>query len=547
MKHNKKAIAIIVIIAFILQSGGFLLPQAEDEILKQFLKALDGYVNGQYDNSKTRLTRLVDIIREKDLERKRVLGQCYLLLGAIFEKEGNAVDAEKNYRKALSECGIDAIEGIPLLDFPVYRKVKNEYEYNKAKDEHNKMQYNAALEILKRLAKGLDVNIEEEKEFLGKVYLLLGITYERSFGNKITRDQKKLLKEYYQKARSLLPPLSKQVSTTAPGVIEKEKDTPIEAVSLSNLKYYQKYFLGRTKFPWLLVVGGVVVITVLAIILLKKKKKYTLTVDRGVGVDGNFESGVYEYKKGEIVSYSFSKQPGYADVVVTLDGAQVPRSGAVTMDRNHILRASVERNDVSFLTFPDGEIEIEEDSTGTFNISLSAQPTGSVEVTVGVESGAHIISVQKGGHLTFTTSNWNLPQEVELYAADDDIMKDRKATVKISAPDFPEIPVKTVSVSVRNTDFADERPTVRITNPSNGAVVSGEVIIHVEAEAKGGKRIVVVELFIDGDRRPSDSDPPYRFKWNTNGLLEGLHSIRAVAFDSAGGKAEHEITVTVDN
>lgn len=302
----------------------------------------------------------------------------------------------------------------------------------------------------------------------------------------------------------------------------------------------------RLGSPWLLVVGGVVVITVLAIILLKKKKKYTLTVDRGEGVDGNFESGVYEYKKGEIVSYSFSKQPGYGDVVVTLDGAQVPRSGNVTMDRNHTLRAETNINQVVINTSVD-EMSIDEDGSGTFKVWLSAQPTGTVEVTIEVESGGDVVSVTKGGSLNFTTSDHSTPQEVELYAADDDIMEDRKAAVKISAPDFPEIPVKTVSISVRNTDFADERPTVRITNPSNGAVVSGEVIIHVEAEAKGGKRIVVVELFIDGDRRPSDSAPPYRFKWNTNGLLEGLHSIRAVAFDSAGGKAEHEITVTVDN
>ena len=86
------------------------------------------------------------------------------------------------------------------------------------------------------MEKSLDVKNEEEKEFLGKVYLLLGATYERSFGEKITRERKKILKNYYQKARAILHPNSKQETSSAPGMIEKEKYNPIPGVSLTSLK-----------------------------------------------------------------------------------------------------------------------------------------------------------------------------------------------------------------------------------------------------------------------------------------------------------------------
>ena len=548
MNYNKKVIAIIVIIAFMLQSGGFVFPQAEDEIIKQFRKALDGYENGQYKTSKERLNRLVDIIKEKELERKRILGQCYLLLGAIFEKEGNTGEAETYYQKALMEYGIDAIEGIDLSKLPVYyklmKKITLDKEFQSAVDAHNKMQYEIALEHLKRLEKSLDVRNEEEKEFLGKVYLLLGATYERSFGEKITRERKKVLKNYYQKARAILQPHSKQETSSAPGMIEKEKYNPIQGVSLTSLKYCRKYFYGEKKFPWVFVVGGIVVITVLAIILLKKKN-YTLTVSLDDGVIGSPVSGSFEYGKGEIVKYSYDKLDGFDNLEVRLDGERVSAGGTITMDQNHTLTAVTSENIVDFEITID-EIEIEEGESETFGVRLSEQPKGNVTVTISPVAGDEsLIQIEEGGQLTFSTADYNVFQYVSFKALDDNNTTDDEATIEISDSNISK---KAIKVKIQDKGILDERPIVHITYPLNGQTVKGVETITVDAVAKGNKRIKKVDFYINGEHRTLDETFPYTYDWYTLNYFDFEKvAIKVIAYDSAGQYDDDEITVTVYN
>jgi hypothetical protein len=168
-------------------------------------------------------------------------------------------------------------------------------------------------------------------------------------------------------------------------------------------------------------------------------------------------------------------------------------------------------------------------------------------VTVEVEDGEGGINVTKGESLFFTPSDYSTPKEVELEAVDDDIIQAREATIIISAPGSPEVSYKSVHVTVIENDISKNPPIVKITNPKDGAQVSNEVTIHVSAEAEGMNYIVSVEIFIDSETRPKDANPPYRFKWNTIGYINGPHTIRAIAYDNDGGKNHTQITVIVDN
>jgi len=69
-------------------------------------------------------------------------------------------------------------------------------------------------------------------------------------------------------------------------------------------------------------------------------KTYTLTVSKGVGVDGMPEGSALTFREGELVNYSYSLKTGYKDLLVTLDGTAVAATGTITMDKNHILIAS---------------------------------------------------------------------------------------------------------------------------------------------------------------------------------------------------------------
>jgi hypothetical protein len=122
-RHIKKIIPIVVMGTFLFQMNLWLHAQSEGEIVRQFQKAKNRYLNGQYVNAKTRIERIISIIIEKDISRSDILGGCYLMLGAIYEKEGKPDLAEENYRKATGNCGIMKVEGVDLGSLNLYRKI----------------------------------------------------------------------------------------------------------------------------------------------------------------------------------------------------------------------------------------------------------------------------------------------------------------------------------------------------------------------------------------------------------------------------------------
>ena len=94
------------------------------------------------------------------------------------------------------------------------------------------------------------------------------------------------------------------------------------------------------KFPWLIVLGLAVLGGAAILYFVVLNKKYTLTVTVGEGVTGTPTAGSVKYKKNKTISYNFSLQSGYKDLVVTLDGAAVAASGTVKMDKDHALSAT---------------------------------------------------------------------------------------------------------------------------------------------------------------------------------------------------------------
>ena len=122
-KNMKKWIAIFIITVFYLQMNLISSPQREDDIVKQFQKAKNMFLNGEYLDSKNRIEMIIDIIDGKRTEMKAVLGKCYLLLGAIYERENNLPLAEENYRKAREIYETMFLDDVELKDLPIYQKI----------------------------------------------------------------------------------------------------------------------------------------------------------------------------------------------------------------------------------------------------------------------------------------------------------------------------------------------------------------------------------------------------------------------------------------
>src|SRR3989344_1456084 len=90
-------------------------------------------------------------------------------------------------------------------------------------------------------------------------------------------------------------------------------------------------------------------------------------------------------------------------------------------------------------------------------------------------------------------------------------------------------------------------PTVSMTEPSNGATVSG--IVNISATASDDMGVSGVQFKVDGvDVGSEDTSSPYSISWNTATVDDGLRVLTAVARDAAGNKTTSgSVTATVDN
>lgn len=103
-----------------------------------------------------------------------------------------------------------------------------------------------------------------------------------------------------------------------------------------------------------------------------------------------------------------------------------------------------------------------------------------------------------------------------------------------------------VAEAARRSTFDTTPPEVRITNPGQGVTVQGLVAVDVSAsdEHSGVKR---VDLYAGGRQVGSTEISPYAFSWDSTTVSDGSVSLMAQAVDHAGNRAEHEITVEVQN
>lgn len=102
----------------------------------------------------------------------------------------------------------------------------------------------------------------------------------------------------------------------------------------------------------------------------------------------------------------------------------------------------------------------------------------------------------------------------------------------------------TVSLSVVNTLLADTTPpTVSITNPANGSSVSGQQTVQVSAADNAGAAGIQQTLYVDGVKVATTTGGSLSFKWNTQRLSSGSHTLQAVARDAAGNSSSQIITV----
>ncbi|NIM15972.1 MAG: hypothetical protein GTO45_28560, partial [Candidatus Aminicenantes bacterium] len=106
----------------------------------------------------------------------------------------------------------------------------------------------------------------------------------------------------------------------------------------------------------------------------------------------------------------------------------------------------------------------------------------------------------------------------------------------------------------RSFTTSAESVTVTITEPQDGAQVSGTVIIKATTSSYAAKSpdasiqaVEKVEFYCDETKIAEDTDEPYETTWDTTTHADGDHIIKAVAYNIANQTAEDKITVHVVN
>jgi hypothetical protein len=100
-----------------------------------------------------------------------------------------------------------------------------------------------------------------------------------------------------------------------------------------------------------------------------------------------------------------------------------------------------------------------------------------------------------------------------------------------------------VSVAVNNVDATP--PSVSITSPTSGAIVSGTLTVSATASDNVG--VARVEFYLDNILQSTDTSSPYSWSWNTTSASNGSHTLAAKAYDAAGNTTAASVTVSVSN
>ncbi|MCY3775115.1 MAG: hypothetical protein OXH11_03960, partial [Candidatus Aminicenantes bacterium] len=149
---------------------------------------------------------------------------------------------------------------------------------------------------------------------------------------------------------------------------------------------------------------------------------------------------------------------GQTDPAVTLThrvrGADYDGLGAGTV------RVTITETGKPGITVSPTSLPLTEGATGSYTVKLDSEPTATVTVTVQGQSGDVTVNPSR---LFFTTSNWNIPQEVEVKADEDgDAETDPVVTLTHAASggDYNGVTGGRVTVTITDNDVAIKGVTV---------------------------------------------------------------------------------------
>ncbi len=101
-----------------------------------------------------------------------------------------------------------------------------------------------------------------------------------------------------------------------------------------------------------------------------------------------------------------------------------------------------------------------------------------------------------------------------------------------------------IAIYVNNVEN-DQPPAITITSPTNNSTVQGTITVTVSVNDDKGMQ--KVEYYIDNNLQYASYSSPYSWVWYTTNTVSGVHTLKAVVYDTVNQTAYHQINVTVSN
>jgi len=433
-KQLKKVITLIVIVGFFWQMTISLPAQSEEEIDRQFQKAKARYLSGQYVNAKTRIERIINIIIGRNISRNDILGGCYLLLGAIYEKEDKEVLAEENYHKAKEDFGMMLVSGVDLNSLPLYRKiVKGEVQVPQGTIEKEgnkkKKKFPWLLAAAGAVAVGivLYLLLRKSKSKNLKVELDNGVQGTPTEGNYKYKKGEVISYSY----------------ETLPGFdqlhvyLDNQQVEPSGQITMDD---DHKITVGATA-------NTVTIITDKDLVEVPEGDTASFNIKLSAQpqsdvnvtiahIDGDTDFEVIPESR----TFTSSDWNTFKSVNLTaaedqdaLNGEAVFQISAPDIQSKNITAREIDNDTLRFLTDPNN-LTIAEGKSASIKVKLSAKPTANITAQVNRYSGENDIIVSSGQTLKFDTGNWNRNHEVTFSALQDADVESGSTTFRISAP-----------------------------------------------------------------------------------------------------------------
>ena len=155
-----------------------------------------------------------------------------------------------------------------------------------------------------------------------------------------------------------------------------------------------------------------------------------------------------------------------------------PTGGNAELGSQTATTVTIEDDDTKGITVSDTELDVTEGSSATYTVVLASQPTGTVTIYPQIPDDANA-SLAKSS-LTFTPTDWNISQDVEVTANEDadSAGEEFEVTHQVSGADYEDVTAPTVYVIVHDTNAASTTITLSAVPDeiAEGAAANGQLI-----------------------------------------------------------------------